>query len=64
MNPIIKTWSFKGWAIDLIGQIYPPSSKGHKFVLVATDSEWIDNTYWLKKNQFAWQDIGYIDLTL
>jgi hypothetical protein len=37
MNPIIKPWSFRGWAIDRIGQIYPPSSKGHKFVLVATD---------------------------
>ena len=28
MNPIIKPWPFRGWAIDLIGQIYPPSSKG------------------------------------
>ena len=35
MNPIIKPWPFRGWAIDLIGQIYPPSSKGHKFILVA-----------------------------
>jgi hypothetical protein len=34
MNPIIKPWPFIGWAIDLIGQIYPPSSKGHKFILV------------------------------
>jgi len=37
MNPIIKPWPFRGWAIDLIEQIYPPSSKGHKFILVATD---------------------------
>ena len=37
MNPIIKPWPFWGWTIDLIGQIYPPSSKGHKFILVATD---------------------------
>ena len=29
MNPIIKTWLFRGWGIDLIGQIYPPSNKGH-----------------------------------
>jgi len=43
MNPIIKPWSFWGWAIDLIGQIYPPSSKGHKFILVATDyfTKWV-----------------------
>jgi hypothetical protein len=37
MNPIINPWPFWGWAIDLIGQIYLPSSKGHKFILVATD---------------------------
>jgi len=37
MNPIIKPLPFRGWAIDLIGHIYPPSSKGHKFILVATD---------------------------
>ena len=27
MNPIIKPWLFQGWRIDLIGQIFPPSSK-------------------------------------
>jgi len=44
MNPIIKPWPFRGWAIDLIGQIYPPSSKGHKFILVATDyfTMWVE----------------------
>jgi hypothetical protein len=44
MNPIIKPWSFRGWAIDMIGQIYPPSSKGHKFVLVAMNyfTKWIE----------------------
>ena len=44
MNPIIKPWPFRGWRIDLIGQIYPPSSKNHKFILVATDyfTKWVD----------------------
>ena len=30
--------------IDLIGQIYPPSSKNHKFILVATDyfTKWVE----------------------
>jgi hypothetical protein len=37
MNPIVKPWPFRGWGIDLIGQIFPSSSKGHKFVLVATN---------------------------
>ena len=44
MNPIIKPWSFRGWGIDLIGQIYPPSSKNHKFILVATKyfTKWVE----------------------
>ena len=37
MNPIIKPWPFSGWGIDLVVQIYPSSSKGHKFILVAID---------------------------
>jgi hypothetical protein len=32
----VKPWPFRGWGIVLIGQIFPSSSKGHKFVLVAT----------------------------
>ena len=44
MNPIIKLWPFQGWGIDLIGQIFSPSSKGHKFILVATDyfTKWVE----------------------
>ena len=44
MNPIIKPWPFRTWGIDLIGQIYPPSSKNHKFILVATDyfTKWVE----------------------
>nr|CAE04489.2 OSJNBa0094O15.8 [Oryza sativa Japonica Group] len=44
MNPIIKPWPFRGWGMDMIGQINPPSSKGHKFILVATDYflKWVE----------------------
>jgi hypothetical protein len=44
LNPIIKLWPFRGWGIDLIGQINPPSSKGHKFVLLATNyfTKWVE----------------------
>jgi len=44
MNPIIKSWPFRGWALDLIDQIYPPLSKGHKFILVATNyfTKWVE----------------------
>ena len=33
---MVKLWPFKGWAINLIGKIYPASSKGHSFMIVAT----------------------------
>nr|ABA92716.2 retrotransposon protein, putative, unclassified [Oryza sativa Japonica Group] len=44
MNPIIKPRPFRGWGIDMIGMINPPSSKGHKFILVATDyfTKWVE----------------------
>jgi hypothetical protein len=37
MNPIIKPLLFRGWELDFIGEIHPSSSKGHHFVLVATN---------------------------
>jgi hypothetical protein len=44
MSSIIKPWPFRGWGIDLIGQIYPSSSKNQKFILVATDyfTKWVE----------------------
>jgi hypothetical protein len=37
MDSIVKTWPFRGWGLDFIGEIQPGSSKGHQFILVATD---------------------------
>jgi hypothetical protein len=37
LHPIIKSWTFHGWALDFIGQIHFSLSKSHQFVLVATD---------------------------
>jgi hypothetical protein len=37
LHPIIKPWPFRGWGLDFIREIHPSSSKGHQFVLVATD---------------------------
>jgi hypothetical protein len=34
---VVKPWSFRGWGLDFIGEIHPSSSKGHGFMLVATD---------------------------
>jgi hypothetical protein len=37
MNSIMKSWPFRGWGLDFIGEIHPGSSKGHWFILVAMD---------------------------
>ncbi|GKV36587.1 hypothetical protein SLEP1_g44699 [Rubroshorea leprosula] len=44
LNSIVKPWPFRGWAIDLIGKVYPPSSKGHSFIIVATNYfiKWVE----------------------
>jgi hypothetical protein len=44
MNPIIKPWSFRGWGMDMIGKINPPSSKGHQYILAITNyfTKWVE----------------------
>jgi IS30 family transposase len=44
LNPIINPWPFREWGIDLIRQINPPYSKGHKFMLLATNycTKWVE----------------------
>jgi hypothetical protein len=37
MNSIVKPWPFRGWGLDFISEIHPGSSKGHRFILVATN---------------------------
>jgi hypothetical protein len=44
MNLIIKPWPFRGWDMDMIGKINPPSSKGHQYILAITDYliKWVE----------------------
>jgi hypothetical protein len=37
MNSIVKLLPFRGWGLNFINEIHPESSKGHRFILVATD---------------------------
>ncbi|XP_058192046.1 uncharacterized protein LOC131309425 [Rhododendron vialii] len=37
LQSIVKPWPFRGWAIDMIGEIIPHSSQQHEYVMVATD---------------------------
>jgi hypothetical protein len=44
LHPIVKLWPFQGWGLDFVGEIHPSSTKGHRFVLVATDyfTKWVE----------------------
>ncbi|XP_050218777.1 uncharacterized protein LOC126669364 [Mercurialis annua] len=44
LHSIIKPWPFRGWAVDLIGKVYPGSSDGHAFVIIATCyfTKWVE----------------------
>ncbi|KAM3004437.1 hypothetical protein FF2_034685 [Malus domestica] len=44
LNPMVKPWPFKGWAMDFIGQIHPTSSKEHIFIIMATYyfTKWVE----------------------
>ena len=44
LHYIVKPWPFRGRAMDLIRKIYPASSKGNNFILVATNyfTKWVE----------------------
>ncbi|XP_050233281.1 uncharacterized protein LOC126681773 [Mercurialis annua] len=44
LHSIIKPWPFRKWAVDLIGKIYPGSSDGRTFVIIATCyfTKWVE----------------------
>ncbi|CAL9019148.1 unnamed protein product, partial [Prunus brigantina] len=43
-HPVTKPWPFRGWAVDIIGKIYPAASNQHAWILVATDyfTKWVE----------------------
>lgn len=44
LHSIVKPWPFRGWALDVIGEIKPKSSKGHRYILVGIDyfTKWVE----------------------
>ncbi|CAL9012220.1 unnamed protein product [Prunus brigantina] len=44
LHPVTKPWPFRGWAVDIIGKIYPDASNQHAWILVATDyfTKWVE----------------------
>ena len=53
LHLIVKPWSFRGWAMELIGKIYSASSKGHNFILVVVDyfTKWVEAVLFKKAEQ-------------
>ncbi|XP_060195081.1 uncharacterized protein LOC132624294 [Lycium barbarum] len=48
LNVMGSPWSFTSWGIDVIGPIEPPTSNGHRSILVAIDyfTKWVEaSTY-------------------
>jgi hypothetical protein len=37
LHSIVKPWPFRGWALDIIGEIKPGSSGRHRYILVGID---------------------------
>ncbi|XP_043721019.1 uncharacterized protein LOC122668531 [Telopea speciosissima] len=44
LNPVVKPWPFRGWAMDLIRKVTPPAMRGHCFIIVVRDyfTKWIE----------------------
>jgi len=44
LHLIVKPWLFRGWALDIIGEIIPTLSGGHHFILVGINyfTKWIE----------------------
>ncbi|KAK2370658.1 hypothetical protein QL285_083688 [Trifolium repens] len=44
LHSIVKPWPFRGWALDLIGEIKSASSKNQRYILVGIDyfTKWIE----------------------
>ena len=55
LQSVIKPWPFRGWAMDLIGKIYPPSLGQHCFIIVTTDYF----TKWVGANEIGYSSNGY-----
>jgi hypothetical protein len=57
---LCKSWPFRGWGLDFIDEIHPGSSKGHRFILVATDyfTKWTEAVP--LRNMTQWDVISFV----
>jgi hypothetical protein len=59
MNSIVKPWPFRGWGLDFNCEIHLRLSKGHWFILVATEyfTKWPEAV--LLRNMTHWEVISF-----
>ena len=48
-------WPFSMWGMDVIGQIFPKASNGHRFILVAIDyfTKWVEAASYASITKFT-----------
>lgn len=53
LHLVIKPWPFRGWILDIIGEVRPASSKGHEYILVGINyfTKWVEAVPLTKVNQ-------------
>lgn len=53
LHVIVKPWPFRGWALVLVGEIHPASSKQQRYILVGIDyfTMWIEAIPLVKVDQ-------------
>lgn len=58
LHAIVKPWPFTGWALDVIGEIKPASSKQQRYILVGIDyfTKWVEAVPLPNVNQEAMID--------
>jgi hypothetical protein len=63
LNPVVASGPFQQWGLDFIGEIHPPSSGHHRWILTATDyfTKWIEAipTRSASHNSNHWLPRGY-----
>ncbi|KAE8691531.1 hypothetical protein F3Y22_tig00110890pilonHSYRG01710 [Hibiscus syriacus] len=55
LHVMTSPWPFSVWGMDVIGQIHPKTSNGHRFILVEIDyfTKWVEDASYASVTQFT-----------
>ncbi|XP_058775661.1 uncharacterized protein LOC131649933 [Vicia villosa] len=59
LNVLTSPWPFAMWGIDMIGEIKPTASNGHRFILVAIDyfTKWVEAVSYANVSKQDWHEM-------